>query len=74
MSSIAFGPNTLGGRKTPVCTSFAALSTFRSLWRHFLRLPIVFATLHLSYGLGFWGGILRFGPPWRRVEADVPAG
>jgi succinoglycan biosynthesis protein ExoA len=40
----------------------------RAGWRHALRLPIVFPTLHLSYGLGFWSGILRFGPPWRRAR------
>ena len=34
----------------------------RAGWKHFLRLPSVFAILHLSYGLGFWAGIARFGP------------
>jgi len=29
-------------------------------WRHLLLLPAVFATLHLSYGLGFWWGVLVF--------------
>jgi glycosyltransferase involved in cell wall biosynthesis len=38
----------------------------RAGWRHLLRLLLVFPTLHLSYGLGFWRGIFRFGPPWRR--------
>jgi GT2 family glycosyltransferase len=35
-------------------------------WRQIVRLPIVFAMLHLSYGLGFWAGIARFGLPSRR--------
>lgn len=39
--------------------------------RHALWLPLVFATLHLAYGLGFWGGMLRFGPPWRRVKSHA---
>jgi cellulose synthase/poly-beta-1,6-N-acetylglucosamine synthase-like glycosyltransferase len=52
----------------------SALIAAREGWRHFLRLPIVFATLHLSYGLGFWGGVLGFGPPWRRVRPGVPPG
>jgi hypothetical protein len=52
----------------------SALIAARTGWRHFLRLPFVFATLHLSYGLGFWGGILRFGTPWRRVKADALEG
>ncbi len=34
-------------------------------WRHLTRLPLAFATLHLAYGLGFWAGMARFGPPWR---------
>jgi GT2 family glycosyltransferase len=35
----------------------------RTRWKHFLRLPIAFAILHLSYGLGFWAGMVRFGLP-----------
>ena len=35
----------------------------RTGWRHILRVPIVFAILHLSYGLGFWAGMARFGLP-----------
>jgi hypothetical protein len=27
--------------------------------------PVVLATMHLSWGLGFLAGCLRFGPPWR---------
>jgi hypothetical protein len=39
----------------------------RDGWRHLVRLPAVFATLHLAYGLGFWAGVARFGPPWRKA-------
>jgi succinoglycan biosynthesis protein ExoA len=39
-------------------------------WQHTLRLPLAFAALHLAYGLGFWAGVFRFGPPWRRVQQD----
>ncbi len=42
----------------------------RTGWRHLLRLPLAFVTLHLAYGLGFWAGIMRFGPPWREVERN----
>jgi glycosyltransferase involved in cell wall biosynthesis len=38
----------------------------RAGWRHLFRLPLAFASLHLAYGLGFWVGIVRFGPPWRK--------
>ncbi|MBM4431943.1 MAG: glycosyltransferase family 2 protein, partial [Chloroflexi bacterium] len=34
-------------------------------WRHLLLLPVVFATLHLSYGLGFLAGLVRFTSRWR---------
>jgi succinoglycan biosynthesis protein ExoA len=40
-------------------------------WRHLLRLPLVFATLHLAYGLGFWAGMIRFGPPSGKVGHDA---
>lgn len=40
-----------------------ALATFRICrqhgWRHVLHLPIVFWTMHLAWGLGFWTGLLR---------------
>jgi succinoglycan biosynthesis protein ExoA len=32
-------------------------------WHLLPMLPIVFATLHLSFGLGFWGGLTKFGVP-----------
>ncbi len=37
-------------------------------WHHLLRLPLTFASLHLAYGLGFWAGVARFGPPWRQAR------
>lgn len=33
-------------------------------WRHLPLLPVVFATLHLSYGLGFLVGLVRFWNRW----------
>lgn len=33
---------------------------FREGWKYFAVLPIVFATIHLSYGIGFLGGTFRF--------------
>jgi succinoglycan biosynthesis protein ExoA len=41
-------------------------SLHRGRVRDFWWLPIVFATLHLSYGLGFLAGLLRF---WKRWKA-----
>jgi succinoglycan biosynthesis protein ExoA len=42
----------------------------REGWRHLFRLPLTFAALHLAYGLGYWTGLLRFGPPWRRTTQN----
>jgi hypothetical protein len=43
-------------------------------WGHLGRLLVVFPSLHLAYGLGYWAGILRFGPPWRREGQHGQAG
>jgi glycosyltransferase involved in cell wall biosynthesis len=37
----------------------------RENWHELLLLPIVFATLHLSYGSGFLVGLIRFRNRWR---------
>ncbi|HUS15692.1 MAG TPA: glycosyltransferase family 2 protein [Chloroflexia bacterium] len=36
----------------------------RAGYHHLPWLPVVFPTLHLSYGLGFLVGLLRFAPRW----------
>ncbi|MCB9437850.1 MAG: glycosyltransferase family 2 protein [Anaerolineales bacterium] len=36
-------------------------------WRHFTLLPLTFATLHLSYGLGFLKGLISFRSRWRQA-------
>jgi succinoglycan biosynthesis protein ExoA len=41
--------------------SFSAAN--RSRWRYFLLLPLVYPVLHLSWGIGFWTGLLNFGIP-----------
>jgi glycosyltransferase involved in cell wall biosynthesis len=42
-------------------------------WQYLRYLPFAFATLHLSYGLGFWHGLLHFGLQARRTEQDRAA-
>jgi len=49
-----------------ICGSYLVLAilvsakiSFREGWKFFPVLPIIFATLHLSYGIGFLNGILR---------------
>ena len=46
------------------------LLSARHGWRHLLRLPLVFASLHLAYGLGFWAGMARFGLPRDKGRSD----
>ncbi|MBO9308960.1 MAG: glycosyltransferase family 2 protein [Chloroflexi bacterium] len=41
--------------------STSAALAARHGWQHLRRLPLVFAALHLSYGLGFWHGVWHFG-------------
>lgn len=38
----------------------------RKGWQHLLRLPAIFALLHVSYGLGFLVGLIRFARHWQR--------
>ncbi len=41
-------------------------------WRHLPFLPLTFAILHLSYGLGFLLGLTRFALNWNTKMIDVP--
>jgi glycosyltransferase involved in cell wall biosynthesis len=43
----------------------AAWEASRRGWRHLPFLPLVYAVLHLSYGLGFLAGLVRFRKRWR---------
>jgi hypothetical protein len=52
----------------------ASLWTTRDGGRHhLLLLPVVFATLHISYGLGFLLGLVRFWNRWgdKRTYAEI---
>jgi succinoglycan biosynthesis protein ExoA len=42
-------------------------------WQHLLLLPILFAILHLSYGLGFLTGLFKFWNRWGDRVGKVPA-
>ena len=37
-------------------------------WLHLIFLPIVYLSLHLSYGLGFLFGLVKFASRWRTAE------
>ena len=41
-------------------------------WRHLILLPVTFAILHLSYGLGFLTGLFRFWNRWGDKVGKVP--
>jgi succinoglycan biosynthesis protein ExoA len=62
-----------------ICGAYIAANLAVSLavasrhgWRHVLMLPLVFAILHLSYGLGFMFGLLRFWNRWGDKIGGVP--
>jgi GT2 family glycosyltransferase len=42
-------------------------------WEHFPVLPLVFSILHLSYGLGFLAGMLKFWNRWGDKVGKTPA-
>ncbi|MGH9767568.1 MAG: glycosyltransferase family 2 protein, partial [Blastocatellia bacterium] len=45
----------------------ASAALARSIgWHHSFLLPPVFASIHLSYGLGFLLGLIKFAPRWFR--------
>lgn len=47
-----------------VASLIASVATASSLgWRYLPLLPVVFATLHFAWGLGFWLGLSTFGLP-----------
>jgi hypothetical protein len=41
-------------------------------WKYLPLLPLVFAILHLSYGLGFLVGLFKFWSRWNDREGKVP--
>jgi len=46
----------------------------KSGWRFLPMLPPAFATLHVSYGLGFLVGLIKFRNRWRDKTGRVPKG
>lgn len=41
-------------------------------WKHLPLLPLCFAILHLSYGLGFLAGLFKFWNRWQDKQGKVP--
>lgn len=50
----------------------AARRAGRDIWELAPRLPLVFATMHICWGIGFWRGALFGGPVARRSSAVAP--
>lgn len=83
---IAWAWLALGSAYGVVNLAVSAALARRAGWRHLLRLPLVFFTLHASYGTGFAVGLVRFArhwtwaaPPWSPSppdtrRADAPSG
>lgn len=50
------------------------LTATKKGWQHLLLLPVVFAILHFSYGLGFLVGLVKFANRWNDKIGNVPPG
>jgi len=48
------------------------ITASRKGWRHIVVLPLTFAILHLSYGLGFLTGLFHFWNRWNDKTGKVP--
>ena len=44
----------------------------RSGWEHLLLLPLVYGILHISYGSGFFVGLVKFANRWGDKKGKVP--
>lgn len=52
----------------------SAYTAYRHGWKYFLGLPWVFAILHVSYGVGFLVGLVRFATRWGDTKGQTPNG
>jgi len=48
------------------------LTSLKKGWQHLLLLPLTFAILHISYGLGFLIGLFKFWNRWGDKSGKVP--
>jgi len=49
------------------------LAASRRSWNSLIYLPLIFAVLHLSYGLGFLTGLTKFANRWGDKQGKTPA-
>ena len=50
------------------------LTAAKKGWQHLFFLPVVFVILHISYGLGFLVGLVKFANRWNDKIGKVPQG
>jgi glycosyltransferase involved in cell wall biosynthesis len=50
------------------------LTAAKKGWRHLVLLPLTFAILHISYGLGFLAGLVKFANRWNDKIGKTPDG
>jgi len=63
----------VGGSYLLANLTTSLITAARKGWRHIIVLPLTFAILHLSYGLGFLNGLLHFWNRWNDKTGKVPA-
>jgi hypothetical protein len=52
--------------------SASVVTSGKKGWKHLPLLPLIFAILHLSYGLGFLVGLVKFANRWGDRRGKVP--
>ena len=62
----------IGGAYLVANLAASIITSAKSGWKHLPLLPVVFAILHLSYGLGFLVGLVRFANRWNDKIGKVP--
>jgi succinoglycan biosynthesis protein ExoA len=62
------------GTYASACLLASVAAARRTGFPEILLLPVVFAVLHLSYGIGFLAGLVRFAGRWGDRETRAPSG
>jgi GT2 family glycosyltransferase len=52
--------------------SASVITSAKKGWKHLSYLPLIFAILHLGYGLGFLVGLVKFANRWGDRRGKVP--
>jgi len=66
------GVAAVGGSYVLANLAASVLTASKKGWRHVFLLPVVYAILHLSYGLGFLAGLVKFWNRWSDKKGRVP--